>query len=114
MSRTYTRVTGTGTGGVIQEGETLELTPHWQPMKHALDILALNTFFRNNRLGGSREAWQTVTADGDYDLKDWIPFEFDNTNLQISGFTDPPANGGSLVRRLRWLLQVRDATISIT
>lgn len=112
MARTYKRVTGTGSGGVIIEGETLEIIPHWQPMKHDLDMLALSTFFRGQFMGGSRLSGLAVEADGDYDLPGWVPIPHDNTAAQLSGFTD--ANGATRIFQARYLIRVSNAAISAT
>ena len=41
---------------MLVEDSTLEIIPHWRPLKETLDIVLLSTLCRGQYLGGSRES----------------------------------------------------------
>ncbi len=108
MSRTLKRWSAAS----IALAQHLTQTQHWSPLLDDLDLFMLGITQRNVPLGGSDTIGIPAESTGDVDLLNWTPLEIDNTNSQISNFSD--LNGGVLVRRLRYLVRVSNAAISVT
>lgn len=112
MSRVIKRIAGGGTGGAFVDGDLFKLTPHVQPLKDDLDILMLGVLGRNMFCGGSDTVGVPAIATGDVNLESWIPISVDNTANQLTSFSD--SNGAALIVRMRFLVRVSNAGISVT
>lgn len=113
MSRVLKRLHGSGTDGAWVDGvDQFKLTPHIDPLRNDLDLLMLGVAERNKYLGGSHSEAIALESTGDKDLVNWFPWILDNSNTQISAFTD--AHGGVLVAQIRFLLRVNNAAINLT
>ncbi len=112
MSRVLKRLAGGGGGGAFVSGDLFKLTPHVQPLKDDLDLLMLTTLCRNVYGGGSEAVGLDGSATGDADVLNWTPFVVDNTNNQLSTFSD--TNGATFVAQCRFLLRVTNVGITVT
>lgn len=111
MSRVLKRILGQGVSGAWLDPDTFDLPTGYQPLKDNLELLMLGALQRNVYAGGGVTEID-ASATGTFDLPGWLPIEVDNTNNQLSGFTDPYS--AVLTVRYRFLLWVSDATINIT
>lgn len=112
MSRVIKRIAGSGSGGAFASGDLFKLTPHVQPLKDDLDLLMLGVLGRNMFCGGSDSIGIPAESTGDVNLEGWIPISIDNTSGQLTSFSD--ANGATLVVRMRFLVRVSNAGITVT
>ncbi len=108
MPRTLTRWSAAS----IALNQFLTRTLHWAPLLDDLDLFMLGIVGRNQYAGGSDTIGIAAESTGDVDL--WNPqrLKVDNSNSQISNFTD--ANGGVLVVQLRFDVRVSNSAISVT
>ena len=85
---------------------------HWTPLRDLTDLLALGCFARNLYVGGSDVLGIPAEVTGDVELPGWFPFLIDNSNSQISGFSN--SNGGTLVVQVRYFVRVSNGAITFT
>lgn len=116
MSRQLRRIAGLGTGGdylgTTPPTEFAKKGNFYQPVKEDVDLWLAGVIQRNIYAGGSTAFELDGSATGNFDLQPWVPILADNTNNQITAFTD--ANSAVLVVQMRFIVWVSNAAINVT
>ncbi len=116
MSRALKRFHGSGSGGAWSDGDKFKMTTGFTPLRDDVDLLLASSLQKNLFVGGSEVNAIVAEATGDQPLIDFVPWLVDNSDSQISGFTDSPPSGSAatLVVQVRFLVRVSNAAITVT
>lgn len=113
MSRVAKRLSGSAAGGDFNIGiDRFKGTANIQPLKEQIDLIMLGSWCRDLPVGGSSIDGIDGSTSGDKFLLGARPVRIDNSNAQLSGFTD--ANGATLVVNFIYFCRVSNAGISVT
>lgn len=105
-------VEGSNTGGEWTDPQDFLLGTHAKPLIDDIRLLCSAALFRDLPCGGSEENGIPITATGDIVLPSYNPFQINNVNSQLSGFTN--ANGATFAATIVFYLRVSSASINIT